>query len=82
MLSEHFTLAAGRFATVLAEIVEVDTMFVAFLNLLSVFNKVADDLGELIEEAAAVGELTFDVFTAVGAFRFKFETGRDAVFAI
>jgi hypothetical protein len=67
MLTEHFALAAGRPAAVLAEVVQTYPVFPALLKLLLLLEEPSDDGLQLVKEAGAVDELRPDGLPAVGA---------------
>lgn len=82
MLSEHFTLATCRFVAILTEVVQTDPVFFAFLGLLCALEDDVDYVWKFIDEASAMGQLSFDGLSAVRALGFHFETGCDAQFAV
>lgn len=55
MLSKHFAFATCRFMAILTKVVQTDPVLFAFLSLLCALEDEIDYVGELIDEASAMG---------------------------
>ena len=67
---------------ILTEVVQTNSVFFAFLGLLCALEDEVDYVRKFVDEASAMGQLSFDGLSAIGTLWFHFETGSDAQFAV